>query len=197
MLPRELDVLTYKEKQLGVGGAGDSEVAARITLDMKVDLSQSISRVPARVDGATSCILPGSKIFDCKRKRFYLGSEKMALQLLTDEVFPAMWHHSDNLLSSLAGNAWNGAPTIALGFCILANMHLLYGTTDRADPSAAQRACSSAPARTPNPRAPAASLPRRNLKRKSSEKSNGHGNAMPGQCLDRCLEFPGGPLPED
>ena len=141
LLPRELDVLTYKEMQLGVGGAGDSEVAARITLDMKVDLSQSISRVPARVDGATSRILPGSKIFDCKRKRFYLGSEKMALQLLTDEVFPAMWHHSDNLLSSLAGNAWNGAPTIALGFCILANMHLLYGTTDRADRSAAQRVC--------------------------------------------------------
>lgn len=68
-----------------------------------IDVSQSELRVPVAAD-RVPCILPNSRLWSLKHARPILGIERLALQ----SIFPCPENkHPDNLMSDLAGNAFN------------------------------------------------------------------------------------------
>ena len=104
--PRELEVLntamdTIRQRRRGVGE----------DLDVVVDLSKSGSRAPWCMNAST-CVLPGSRLWLVRAGRFLTARECLALQGIWACDFPALdlWvRHPKKLklLHDLAGNAFS------------------------------------------------------------------------------------------
>ena len=96
-----------------------------------LDLPQSIGRAPHRYDGLTPTIVEATVLWVTGKGRTLTGKELLLvtgvpLKYLSPARLAALkantTHDVENLMASLAGNAWSGAAVLAVYIAVLAEL---------------------------------------------------------------------------
>ena len=73
--------------------------------DEVVDISQSLGRQPNRHCGYVPCILPGSRLWLRRRKRFLLAPEAIKAQGVDQPAFGLLSHFDHRTVVDIVGNS--------------------------------------------------------------------------------------------